>query len=368
MTESVTCYFGSVAETLVKSKLVKNLLQYTVGLGLLAYIISSNWDTKPGKLNAKGELGEPSPGLSELFSKPINYSALALAFILFSLALLLTFVRWHLLVRAQGLVFPLRNAIRLGLVSFFFNTFLPGSVGGDILKAVAVAREQNRRTVAIATIIIDRIIGLWALALFVVLSGGFFWLIRHPVLMTNEALQTIVLVATTLVTVSGLLWFSLGFLSPLKMEAIATKFSTYRKIGGSLAEFWRACCMYRRKTKEVLIALGMALLGHIGWVFIFHLCVAAFPHLNLATYAEHMLIVPVGVTAQAAFPLPGGIGGGEAAYGWLYTLLNRPASSGIVGCLVMRVLAWTVGFVGFLIYTQLKKEEVTPTEPAQVAA
>ena len=70
------------------------------------------------------------------------------------------------------------------------------------------------------------------------------------------------------------------------------------------------------------------------------------------------------MTAQALFPLPGGIGGGEAAFGWLYTRLDKPATGGVLGCLVQRVIAWGIGLVGYIIYTRMKKE-LPPVQAAE---
>jgi uncharacterized protein (TIRG00374 family) len=346
-------------DSLVKSVFWKNLIQYGIGAGLLAYIISANWESKPGS---------PTPGLGDVFSKPFHVGPLILAGLIWTVALFITFVRWWVLVRAQGLPFTLRSAIRLGLVSFFFNTFLPGSVGGDILKAVAVAREQSRRTVAVATVIIDRVLGLWALAWLVALLGGIFWVTGNPYLVNNESLKTIVRATTGIVVGSALAWSVLGLVSEVKAEAIAQRLSRIPKVGHSLGELWRACALYRRSPTAVALALGMTLIAHSGWVVIFYLCVSAFPDIELPTLAEHFLIVPVGMTAQALFPLPGGIGGGEAAFGWLYTRLDKPATGGILGCLVQRVIAWGIGLVGYIIYTRMKKElppvEAAPTETA----
>ena len=60
--------------------------------------------------------------------------------------------------------------MRIGLIGFFYNSVLPGSVGGDIIKAAAIAREQSRRTIAVATVIMDRVIALWGLVWFVAVS------------------------------------------------------------------------------------------------------------------------------------------------------------------------------------------------------
>jgi glycosyltransferase 2 family protein len=51
---------------------------------------------------------------------------------------------------------------------------LPGSVVGDVVKAAALARGQSRRTAAVATVIMDRLIALWALAWVVAVLGSVF--------------------------------------------------------------------------------------------------------------------------------------------------------------------------------------------------
>src|SRR4029077_20694250 len=117
-------------------------------------------------------------------------------------SVLLTFVRWYFLVRAQGLPFSLTSALRLGMIGFYLNTFLPGAVGGDLIKAAFIAREQSRRTVAVATVIIDRVIGLCGLFWLVVLLGGAVWLAGDPAIDRERSLQTILAAATAVVVVS----------------------------------------------------------------------------------------------------------------------------------------------------------------------
>ena len=357
------------------------LLKYGLGFSLLAYIITDNWSGAPGKVTADQaalsvvaggavdvqarQLGA-TPGLRDVFSQPIDPRPLALACVLWTVSLLITFFRWYVLVRAQDLPFTKRNALRLGLVSYFFNTFLPGSVGGDIVKAVALAREQSRRAVAVATIIIDRVIGLWALAWLVALSGGVFWVTGNPYLVHNAALKTIVAITAALVVGSAVVWSLMGLPSTSRSEVVALRFERIPTVGKTVAELWRAGWLYRRKKKAVAAALGMTLVSHAGWIVIFHLCVSAFPEVDSATLPEHVLIVPVGITAQAMFPLPGGVGGGEAAYGWLYTLVGKAAVGGIIGCLVMRIIAWGIGLIGYFIFLAMRKELPVAVPPTPI--
>ena len=217
-----------------------------------------------------------------------------------------------------------------------------------------------------ATVIIDRIIGLWALAWLVALLGGIFWVTGNQHLLNNEALKTIVRATAGIVIASAVAWSLLGLQSEERAEADCHAARANPEMGHSLGEIWRACSLYRRQSTAVGRRAGDDSGGHTGWVVIFYLCVSAFPDIELPTLAEHFLIVPVGMTAQALFPLPGGIGGGEAAFGWLYTKLDKPATGGILGCLVQRVIAWGIGLVGYIIYTRMKKQlppAPSPTEP-----
>ena len=92
------------------------------------------------------------------------------------IALSLQLFRWFILIRALDLPFSLRNTFRLGMVGVFYNTFLPGSVGGDLLKAYFIAKEHpERKARAIATVIADRALGLFGLILFVAALGSLAW-------------------------------------------------------------------------------------------------------------------------------------------------------------------------------------------------
>lgn len=322
------------------SGLVKLLFKYGIGLGLLAFLVIDNWS-----------------GLKDIFRRSIRVEPLLLATGIAAVGLLITFLRWHYLVVAVGLPFTRYNAIRLGLVGYYFNTFMPGSIGGDIIKGFAIAKEQSRQTVAVATVLIDRIIGLWALVWFVAIIGSVFWIANDPILQ-NAILLTIVRFTVIFVVASMAIWFAMGLLSNERSDRIANWLAGVRKIGGSLAELWRACWMYRQKSRAVLVAMIMSLVGHTGWVLVFHYTMTAFdwpnPQTSIGTFPEHMIVVPVGMTVQAVPLVPGGIGVGEAAYGELYVFIDRPRENGVWGCFLQRVIFWGLAFLGFIVYTRMR--------------
>src|SRR6202034_889971 len=103
------------------------------------------------------------------------------------------FVRWYLLVRALALPFTLGEAFRLGLVGSFYNSFPPGSVGGALVKAFYIAHGQpGRRASAVATVIADRLIGLFGLIWFSAVFGGAFWLAGDVRIAGNAYIKDII--------------------------------------------------------------------------------------------------------------------------------------------------------------------------------
>src|SRR5262249_5856765 len=82
-----------------------------------------------------------------------------------TLAVLVVSFRWWLLLLAEGIEIPLGAAVRLGLIGHFWNMFLPGAVTGDLAKMYYVGPyAPGRRAEAYTTIVLDRLIGLAALA------------------------------------------------------------------------------------------------------------------------------------------------------------------------------------------------------------
>lgn len=76
-------------------------------------------------------------------------------------------LRWHILLRSQGLVLHLWDTIRIVAMGAFFATFLPGSAGGDLVRGYYIYQASHgRRTSALLSIFIDRLIGVFAFVLF----------------------------------------------------------------------------------------------------------------------------------------------------------------------------------------------------------
>jgi uncharacterized protein (TIRG00374 family) len=332
-----------------------NACKYGVAFGLLTWVIWSNW--RP----------EGKPGLGDIWDKhvvqgqPVPHPEFfVLALFICLVSVLLSFVRWYVLVRAVDLPFRVSDALRLGMVGFFFSSFLPGSVGGDLLKAAFLAREQDRRTVAVATVVMDRMFALWALIWFVAVVGGVSWLAGQFQEDMAEKAKDFILVSilgsAAFCGASLLVWFPMGLLSNERAERFAKRLSRLPKMGHSAGEFWRAIWMYRCRPWSVYLVMLMAFVGFFGFVLTFYFSARtlADPTERIPTVQEHFVVIPIGLVIQAVPLLPGGLGVGEWGFGKMYDLLNYFERDGVVGSLVQRVIFWILGLVGYLIYLRMK--------------
>jgi uncharacterized protein (TIRG00374 family) len=311
-----------------------------------------------------------NPGVKDAFQHPILITPLLLSTLIFLVGLLITFWRWHILVRAQGLPFSVFNATRLGFVGFFFSTFLPGSlIGGDVVKAAFIAREQSRRTVAAATVLADRVVGLWGLVWLVPLTGGVFWALGNPIISEDKNLQRIVLIAGAMVAGSLLLWLLLSILPARRAEIFAGRLRRIPKLGHILTELWQAFWLYHLDRRTILTTLCMSLVGHLCFVTSFYYSALVFQTPGeIPSFQEHFLLVPIGMIAKAGFPTPSGVGGGEYVFGWLYSLVGKPRAKGVLASVAQLLVNWAVSIGGYLVYRQMRPalKVVTP-EPRGLA-
>jgi uncharacterized protein (TIRG00374 family) len=68
--------------------------------------------------------------------------------------------RWWILLRAQSVFIGFWAAVRLHFLGLFYNNCMPGSVGGDMVRAWYVTKHTNRKFEAALSVFVDRVVGL----------------------------------------------------------------------------------------------------------------------------------------------------------------------------------------------------------------
>ncbi len=84
---------------------------------------------------------------------------LALAWLLFLLGIVIRSFRWQALLRGLDVHPPLRRLLKLYFVGAFFNAFLPSGFGGDVVRVVELAQDEQH-TAVVGTVLVDRMTGI----------------------------------------------------------------------------------------------------------------------------------------------------------------------------------------------------------------
>ena len=102
-----------------------------------------------------------------------------IAIAVLSVSIVIGIRQWRVLLEAQGLVIPGLRLFRAYNLGMFLNFVLPSGVGGDVVRAVQIHREAKGGTRGVAATLLDRMAGLFTLALFASIAS---WLLAaaHP--------------------------------------------------------------------------------------------------------------------------------------------------------------------------------------------
>jgi len=305
------------------------LLKIGVSVGLLAYLII-------GAREAFDNLRQ--------YEK--NWPLVGLAVGLCLTMVGITFVRWWLLVRVLDVPFRLADAIRLGFLGYLFNFVSLGNVGGDLFKAIFIAREQpGRRTLAVASVVVDRIVGLYALFLVaaatVLVTGAY--ASPEPEIRSIAATALVAAAAST----AGLLLV----LTPGVTEGrFARWVAAWPGVGAVAARALGALAIYRRRWPALVLATAMSFGVHASSTLCIFTLSRALPG-EAPGLAEHFLIVPLSILA-GALPLPlSGLGAMEAVMEFLY--MQSPGvvrGTGLVVSLAFRAVTLVVAGIGLVYY------------------
>ena len=310
--------------------------KWLVALGMMALVV---WNHRAG--------------VSKLSQQPLDWPSLLIAFCLCGGAIVLTFLRWYLLVWAQGFAFHVRDALRLGFIGYLFNFVGPGSVGGDVVKAALIAKEQpSRRTTAIATVLLDRILGL--LALFVI--GACAACPQWETIREQSELKGVVwLLAGG--SAAGLIGLALMLIPAVMQLGLWKFFTRLPVVGKPIGELIEGVRLYQTRPGVLIAALGISLLGHFGIISAFYFSARSVSGGEFVpSYLSHLFFIPAAEFIGVVLPVPGGMGALEWAVERFYHHSGAADGTGILTCLAYRAVTIAVALIGAGYYLTARRE------------
>lgn len=292
----------------------------------------------------KGGLEDGTKVTLGLFSIVLGSKKLLLAFgvFIFGPITFISITRWWGLLRSVGIPITYREAFRLTFIGFFFNSAVPGLTGGDLVKAFYIARQTpSARILAFMSVLVDRVIGLFALGL---LSG----LILLPHL-GDETFRPPAMIVFIFLGISAL--FGAVFLSG-RLRRIVHFDTLIRKLPMSktLVEIDQGIVIYRKHPKAVLLAILLSLFNHFSLVVMAILMGRALGIEIPAT--QFFILVPVCMMMASIPLLPGGWGLREGAFATFFGLVGVPVTEAVALSILIGLtqLLWSLlGGVFFML-------------------
>ncbi|MDR1141400.1 MAG: flippase-like domain-containing protein [Planctomycetaceae bacterium] len=288
-----------------------------------------------------------------LWEQPKNWELLVTAFFAQLFAVTVTILRWRCLVRTLGLVLSVKDAFRLGFLGLMLNLAPMGIVGGDLVKGYLIAKKNpDYMSQAIASVIVDRIIGLLVMFLcgtIFVLATGFAF--RQEILARTFSQLVFILtgIGGACVGIVFLPFFSKGHL-----ERLLAKIPF---CGDLLEKLTRSFLLYRNHKICLLKTFAITFLVHIPFGISLYL-IAKGLFGSVPNLIDHIMLYNV-VNLTAMIPLAAGPF--EFVLEQIYPLFSVDGTKmgvgiGLVVALGYRLISILVAGLGIAYYLSSRNE------------
>ncbi len=301
---------------------------------LLLYIMRGNYDTVADIL------------------RYTDISIFACSIGIFILAISIASLRLKMIIAAQDLKISFLEAISLTFIGYFFNNFLPTSIGGDVVKAYYVSKKTHNKASAYASVFMDRFLGLLTMIVMAALA-----LLFLKGVVNDDTVRYMILGAVAIAIVFLVFIFNKNF---------AVKFSFllrfFRPIEGKIKDLYTTVHGYRKH--RFLLGQSVALSFFSQAIYFYSFVVIALSIGSFMSFKELFLRIPL-VCALALLPSINGLGVREGSIVALLGPLIGRESAFAVSILALATLMIT-SLIGGLIYALSPQFKISKNEKLEV--
>ncbi len=226
-------------------------------------------------------------------------------------------LRWKTILKARSQVpLPMTGLLKITWIGQFFSSVLPGSVSGDLVKMLYVQKfdPSFSKKFVLASILIDRVMGLCGLILLVGISS----LVFGEKISQNSPAMIPLLNFNYLLMLIVVISFLIFFFFHHWINGV---FQKLQKIGpvhfmNKIINLWDDLVTIKHQMlKAILLSIGVQFIG----VLIFWSLIQPFVqhHMN---FIQALAFIPIGLMTLALPVAPSGLGVGHAIFQKLFEL------------------------------------------------
>jgi hypothetical protein len=266
-----------------------------------------------------------------------NMFLLALGFVSFLLAVFAASLRLKLIVAAQKTVnMNLHDAASLTFIGYFFNNFLPTSIGGDVAKAYYLSRKSSEKVSSFTSVFVDRAIGLVTMIL---MAAAALLFVQNQFIDLNLRYMIYIITLLSLLAV----FFVINKQFAKKFSFI---FIFIRPIEDKVRRMYNAVHLYKNHTRLMIDSFAISILSQL--LFFISIGVLALSIGSKIPAMEIFLRMPI-ICAISLLPSINGLGVREGSMVLLFGPIIGKESAFAVSILWLLVLFLT-SVIGGLVY------------------
>ena len=290
----------------------------------------------------------------------ISPAWMAAAIGLAGLNCLIGIVRWHALLRVQGLSLGWGKTAGIFFIGAFFNTFMLGVTGGDVSKAYYAAREtHHKRTEAVITVMVDRLVGLLGMLVFSVSILTF----NSRFLLTESTMELRLAALTVLAFMFGVITvMALGFWRSLPKRVRPLGWLLER-IPAAIKEILKKAAeayqVYASHPKVIMRTLLLSVCVHIVATLV-TVAIANGLGLTAVSVGTFFLVLPL-INCLTAIPITlSGLGMREGLYYVLFGAFGLSREEAVSLSLLYFVAGLVWNLMGGVVFMFWRKKEHLP--------
>ena len=291
-----------------------------------------------------------------------------LAFVIYNVCIVLTGIRWRMLLAAQDIHASRADCVRMNYIGLFFSTFLPGATGGDFVKAYYVARDREKKAEAVTTVFLDRVFGLYCMIGYGTVAILFHF--KHlwhyggeagPGGLTQAQFLVVLVFGAFLAATAGL-----GVVLNSHCRRLVHWILDRLPMGGAvLKRVYEAVYLYRSRPGVLVKFVGYSVAAHsLGATSV--LCVGVALGDEVATGGwsalNYLFLVPLGLVINGLPLTPAGLGAFEAALAWLFKTIGSPMGANVAA--LGHIVFLLTNQVGLIFYLRGKREVAAAAKAA----
>jgi len=325
-------------------------IKLAIALGALYYVVATKVVPNESRMMRR-DVVDARAGLRKLEELIASPGVLIAAILAFTVQILISAQRMRLLLKPQGIAISYWTATRMTYLGSFFDTFMLTAVGGDVVKAVYLARESPRehRVEAVSILFLDRLmgmIGLLALALIVAaLEGRRFsdnpelaWLVRLLIVVPCLLLVGSAMLLSETVFASAPMQFALRVLP----------------MGGTLARAYASLQRFRNHPRVLLHAFALSIAAHSFGILASYILVTG-GHFEISKGIGAFFVGLLICNFACSFAPFAGIGVGQTIYDPLFLLIAGMKFGWVLATATQAVLLLgkAPGFIAWLLSREI---------------